>query len=89
LSKAFFGTLTRHALPEVLELLGRHPKLAQDLQIQGRADLPAAVELDGDGSSIGMIPSFVAAPLPCPEEPEFPSYVLELPRGRARVLSRK
>ena len=50
-------------LPKILKFLQGTTKLTENFEEERRPDLLAAVKRDGHGSSISMVPAFVAAGL--------------------------
>src|ERR1035438_8328866 len=72
------------ALSQVLEILLGNAELSQDLEEQRRADLPTAVNGNGHGASVRMVPTLVAAGLPRAGKPELAGCILEVAGRTAR-----
>jgi hypothetical protein len=51
-------------LAQFLKFLKRNPQLPKNFEKERRANLASAVQRDGDGPTIGMVPPLVTSGLP-------------------------
>ena len=74
----------RSGLAELLKLINRDSKLSQELEKQRRANLTASVKRNRNGTTVQMIPSFVAPYLAGSSESKLSCGILEFARRGAR-----
>ncbi len=74
------------SLTQLLKFVGSETELTQNFEEERRAYLPSTMKRNGYGSTVRMVPPFVAACLSCSGEAEPACGVLKFARRGARHL---
>ncbi len=78
------GYFLKFALSQVTKLAGGDTKLTEDFEKEWRANLSSAMQGYGDGSAVGVIPTFMTSGFSGSEETQATGCLLEFPSGGAR-----